>query len=248
MEIGFTGVNSQGLRYEVVRKHLNRKKRWVEMETGQFVAVWCQHVKTGAFLDPSRVQPYIGDHLIGATVRTAKSGEAVVSAVKGYGSKARALLRFPTGGEVWVSARNIRSGEIRDPEAVYSRFGVVGKWPDDFPLPTGVLKRVYRLWYGMVRRCLDETNISYSTYGAKGVTVCSQWLKFAQFAHDCLSLPGFKEWEASTRPREWHLDKDLRGSGLLYGPESCCFIRGRDNVGLANRKRAAKSDSQDNHS
>lgn len=35
--------------------------------------------------------------------------------------------------------------------------------------------RLARIWKNMIARCYYEKNISYSRYGAKGVTVCDSW-------------------------------------------------------------------------
>lgn len=34
----------------------------------------------------------------------------------------------------------------------------------------------YRAWKGMRARCMNERNVSYKHYGAKGVRVCQEWL------------------------------------------------------------------------
>jgi hypothetical protein len=44
---------------------------------------------------------------------------------------------------------------------------------------------LYRTWYGMISRCHNEKNGSFSYYGAKGVVVCDEWLNnFEQFKSD----------------------------------------------------------------
>lgn len=46
-------------------------------------------------------------------------------------------------------------------------------------------KRVYRIWQGMKSRCYNRNDGKYKYYGAKGVSVCDEWLK---------SFPSFYEW------------------------------------------------------
>ena len=36
----------------------------------------------------------------------------------------------------------------------------------------------------MLRRCTDKNFISYKDYGAKGITICDEWLKFENFYSD----------------------------------------------------------------
>lgn len=41
--------------------------------------------------------------------------------------------------------------------------------------------RLYYIHQGMKQRCLNPNNKSYKDYGAKGITVCSDWLDFENF-------------------------------------------------------------------
>src|SRR5262249_45836591 len=42
----------------------------------------------------------------------------------------------------------------------------------------------YRAWWGTIARCTNPKNISYKNYGARGIRVCPQWMKFDQFIAD----------------------------------------------------------------
>jgi hypothetical protein len=44
--------------------------------------------------------------------------------------------------------------------------------------------RVYRIWRGMLHRCYNPKNIAYKHYGARGITVCGEWMKFEKFLTD----------------------------------------------------------------
>lgn len=35
--------------------------------------------------------------------------------------------------------------------------------------------RIYNIYYGMKRRCLNKENKDYKNYGAKGITICKEW-------------------------------------------------------------------------
>ncbi len=37
-------------------------------------------------------------------------------------------------------------------------------------------KRIRKIWQGMIDRCYNPERISYKIYGAKGITVCDEWL------------------------------------------------------------------------
>lgn len=46
--------------------------------------------------------------------------------------------------------------------------------------------RIYRIWHGMCQRCYNLNSDQYKNYGARGITVCSEWrsepLKFQDWA------------------------------------------------------------------
>lgn len=42
----------------------------------------------------------------------------------------------------------------------------------------------YKVWAGMKRRCLNKNDPSYAGYGAKGVTVCDEWVHSFQAFYD----------------------------------------------------------------
>lgn len=42
--------------------------------------------------------------------------------------------------------------------------------------------RLHRIWKGMKGRCLSVTHPNFPRYGARGITVCDEWLEFAAFA------------------------------------------------------------------
>lgn len=44
--------------------------------------------------------------------------------------------------------------------------------------------KIYKVWSGMISRCRTPSNTAYKNYGAKGVTVCEDWLKFENFYRD----------------------------------------------------------------
>ena len=36
--------------------------------------------------------------------------------------------------------------------------------------------RLKRIWHGMKLRCYSKNAINFEYYGAKGITICSEWL------------------------------------------------------------------------
>ena len=78
----------------------------------------------------------------------------------------------------------------------------------------------------MLLRCYDSTTKAYANYGAKGITVCDEWLNsFDAFALWC-DNNGYQE--------DLVLDKDIlcdeKGiSPKVYGPSTCKFITAEEN-------------------
>lgn len=75
---------------------------------------------------------------------------------------------------------------------------------------------LYNVHGNMIERCYNKDSISYGTYGAKGVRVCDEWRSdFVSFYNWCMN----NGWVDGLQ-----LDKDFNGTGLLYSPETCCFV------------------------
>lgn len=79
--------------------------------------------------------------------------------------------------------------------------------------------KMHVVWAGMLQRCRNPRDTSFARYGGRGVKVCPQWDpqqggSFEQFAAD-MGEP----------PTPLHtIDKDKLGDGLLYSPETCCWL------------------------
>lgn len=80
---------------------------------------------------------------------------------------------------------------------------------------------LYRVLASMKVRCYDTNDHSYPDYGAKGVIICDEWLKDPS----SFVVWGLKNgWEKGLQ-----IDKDILGDGLLYSPETCCFVTSLEN-------------------
>ena len=85
--------------------------------------------------------------------------------------------------------------------------------------------RLYSIFRGMKDRCYNKNSTSYQFYGAKGVTICKEWL------NDYLA---FKEWALSNGYEE-HLtiDKDRlcilsNIEPKIYRPDTCEWIEEKE--------------------
>lgn len=67
------------------------------------------------------------------------------------------------------------------------------------PRPVGYYRRSYlavktrhplkHIWSGMIARCTNPKVISYKWYGARGISVCSEWMVYATFLRDMSPRP-----------------------------------------------------------
>lgn len=71
----------------------------------------------------------------------------------------------------------------------------------------------YTTWHSMLRRCYSSVyQKDKPTY--KGCEVSKEWLLFSNF----------NAWYKENYVEDWHLDKDLVGTGSLYSAENCVFL------------------------
>jgi len=47
----------------------------------------------------------------------------------------------------------------------------------------------YKIWVGIIRRCLSETHTSWPRYGGRGISICRRWREFANFLNDMGERP-----------------------------------------------------------
>ena len=71
--------------------------------------------------------------------------------------------------------------------------------------------KFYLTWYGMLQRCTNTMRQDYKDYGARGITVCEEWLDVANFVAWCeLTNPNIEGYS---------LDRIDNNKG--YSPENC---------------------------
>lgn len=83
------------------------------------------------------------------------------------------------------------------------------------------IKKLYTCYMSMIGRCYNEKSSSYKNYGARDVKVCDEWKN---------SYESFMNWSlANGWQPHLQIDKDIKGDGKLYSPDTCMFVTSKVN-------------------
>ena len=88
---------------------------------------------------------------------------------------------------------------------------------------------LYLIWKNIKNRCLNKNHPRYKDYGGRGVSICDEWrTDFVSFYTWALA----NGWE-----QRLEIDKDMKGNGLLYGPETCTIVTPKENSNYTRKSR-----------
>lgn len=120
------------------------------------------------------------------------------------------LCRCDCGKETIVTANTLRNGESKSCGCLHKEIvGTIGRITNT--VHGGRHTRLYTTWKNMKQRCYYPKQKSYKHYGARGITVCNEWL------HD---FAAFRDWALSNGYRDdLTIDRiDVNGN---YEPSNC---------------------------
>lgn len=115
------------------------------------------------------------------------------------------------GNEVAVFRENLSLGRTRSCGCLNREITVQRNYRH------GMAKtRVYKIWAGMRKRCLNPKSTRWEWYGGRGITVCERWNSFENFYADMGEPPT----RAHTIERE-----EVNGN---YEPSNCIWLLSRE--------------------
>ena len=98
-------------------------------------------------------------------------------------------------------------------------------------------KRIYTLWFDMLRRCYDETQLARKrgkTYA--NVVVCDRWMYLRNFAEDISKLDGYDQWILKNSSMSLDKDISVQIATKIYSPTTCKFVTEKDNLKEMNER------------
>lgn len=84
---------------------------------------------------------------------------------------------------------------------------------------TGGKPRTFTIWTGMKARCLNPKSVSYKNYGARGISICHEWLSFKAF-HEWAIANGYSDG----------LQLDRIDNDGDYCPSNCRWVTRAENA------------------
>lgn len=128
-----------------------------------------------------------------------------------YGKMATILRLSDIKAKKPVRPPRLRKEKVKQPKKDHT----ITTWAQQFN--RGRLRYVY---YDMIRRCHNEKDNNYDSYGKRGITVCDEWRE------DCCN---FYRWAKETGYAEG-LQLDRKDNNGNYCPENCHWVTPSDNA------------------
>ncbi len=127
------------------------------------------------------------------------------------------LCRCECGNEIIVDRNNLRTGHTQSCGCYKKQRMAEGNTTHGHFLK-GKQTRLYAIWAGIKRRCLNPNVKTFKYYGARGIKICDEWMEFEPF----------KDWSLAHGYADT-LSIDRINALGNYEPSNCQWITRSEN-------------------
>lgn len=114
--------------------------------------------------------------------------------------------------KIKIRRKNYRLNHINEEKLYFKNYSL------RFPLKD--------VWRDIKQRCYNKNNKLYSSYGAKGICLCDEWLDYKTFEKWCLD----NDWKKG-------LQIDRIDNSGIYKPSNCQFLTIKTSIDCPKRQR-----------